>query len=453
MELANYFLADLPDSATLSPRLITEACQTLNENREKFLLTRGTDSLILILAKLALDWLDPEYPFRQMVLEQGPEKAGFSRQTIEAGLNSFFSEITRENLERLVIQDLGSVRRLDEIVSDPVEVKEDRASTARGHDLLVHVTGGVLPNPTLTSIMLGLLVRSAQFIKCGTGTSFIPRMFAHSLYATQPKLASCIEIAEWKGGSKAVEDALFSEAACVTATGSDATLSEIRGRLPARVRFLGYGHKLSFGYIARESLVKIAMPKVVAAAAEDVSAWDQLGCLSPHLIYVETGGAVSPQSFAEALANELANHEQQRPRGVLKPESAATLSTRRMFYEVRAANHESTKIWSSEGSTAWTVVYEDDPQFQLSCLNRFILVKPITDVGQLKHAIANLHGSISTVGLGAPVHRAQEIALELARAGVPRVCPLGKMQKPPLTWRHDGRPALGDLVTWTDLEL
>jgi hypothetical protein len=27
------------------------------------------------------------------------------------------------------------------------------------------------------------------------------------------------------------------------------------------------------------------------------------------------------------------------------------------------------------------------------------------------------------------------------------------MQNPPLTWRHDGRPSLGDLVRWTDLEL
>jgi hypothetical protein len=36
---------------------------------------------------------------------------------------------------------------------------------------------------------------------------------------------------------------------------------------------------------------------------------------------------------------------------------------------------------------------------------------------------------------------------------VTRVCPLGRMQEPPLTWRHDGRPALADLITWTDLEL
>jgi hypothetical protein len=65
----------------------------------------------------------------------------------------------------------------------------------------------------------------------------------------------------------------------------------------------------------------------------------------------------------------------------------------------------------------------------------------------------SVRGRVSTVGLAAPEDQDQDLATELARWGVARVCPLGQMQKPPLTWRHDGRPALGDLVAWTDWEL
>src|SRR5262245_29023840 len=125
MELPNYFLSDLADSSTLSAQLISEACRALKENREKFLLTRTTESIITILATLARDWLDPEFPFRKIVLEQGPERTGFTPESLSAGLNKFFSQITRENLERLIIQDLGSVRRLDEIISDELELKEE----------------------------------------------------------------------------------------------------------------------------------------------------------------------------------------------------------------------------------------------------------------------------------------------------------------------------------------
>ena len=109
-------------------------------------------------------------------------------------------------------------------------------------------------------------------------------------------------------------------------------------------------------------------------------------------------------------------------------------------------------MWQSPGSTAWTVIYEADAKFQLSCLNRFIYVKGVTDMVRTLQDADNVRGKVSTVGLVAPEAKARELATQLARWGVPRVCPLGQMQNPPLTWRHDGRPSLGDLVAWTDWE-
>src|SRR6266540_5837037 len=69
---------------------------------------------------------------------------------------------------------------------------------ACGPELLVHITAGNIPSPAWLGIVLGLLVRSAQFVKCASGTSLLPRLFAHSLYEVDSKLASCLEIAEWK---------------------------------------------------------------------------------------------------------------------------------------------------------------------------------------------------------------------------------------------------------------
>ena len=453
MDLPNYFLADLADSSTLTPQLITDACQTLKRNREKFLATQSTENLISILTKLGREWLDPEFPFRKIVLEKGPEQTGFGKETLRLGLDRFFAQLTHENLEALIVQDLGSLRRLDEITADAVELKQDRSSIARGHDLLVHITGGVLPNPSVMSMILGLLARSAQVVKCATGTAFIPRMFAHSLYAMQPKLGACLEIAEWKGGTTHFEDALFAEASCVTATGSDESLTEIRKRLPARVRFLGYGHKLSVAFVTRESLDKNGAEKIASALTEDATAWNQLGCLSPHAIYIENGASINSLAFAEVLSKHLEGREQKDPRGAISAQDAAAITTRRMFYEVRASADRETKLWASSGSTSWTVVHETSPQFQASCLNRFIFIKPVDSLDEFLASIGSLPGQISTVGLAAPMARAQEVSRRLADAGISRVCRIGHMQNPPLTWRHDGRPSLGDLVTWTDIEL
>ena len=452
MSLPDYFLADLPPEADLSATMISEACWALKRNRDQYLMSRSTNSLIGVLSTLAESWLDADYPLRQLALKLGPGATGFSAATLSGGLDAFFSQLTADNLRVLLQQELGHSGRLDRFVSTIREHKAQRTALATGPRLLAHFAAGNLPSPTLMSIALGLLARSGQFVKCAGGTAFLPRLFAHSLYQVEPKLGACVEIAEWKGGRLDLEQALFLEADCVTATGRDETLAEIRRRLPAHARFLAYGHRISFGYITHEVLSSYGAKKIVARAAADVVAWDQQGCLSPHLFYVENGGAVSPELFAEMLAAELAKREAVEPRGEITVTEAAAIASRRSLYEVRAAASPDTRQWQSLGSTAWTVVYEVDPRFQLSCLNRFIYVKAVAGLTEAVQAAEPVRGQVSTVGLAASGEKAELVATEWARWGATRICAIGQMQNPPLTWRHDGRPSLGDLVTWTDWE-
>jgi hypothetical protein len=279
-------------------------------------------------------------------------------------------------------------------------------------------------------------------------------LFAHSLYEADAKQGACLEIAEWRGGSVDLEDALFAGADCVTATGSDETLAAIRTRLPRHTRFLGHGHRVSFGLVTQEALPSGFQARQVAArAADDVTAWNQLGCLSPHVIYVQEGGVMMAEGFAELLALELDKREASEPRGELPVEAAAEIAARRGFYEVRAAHApEDTRHWCSRESTAWTVIYEADPQFQISCLNRFVYVKKVPDIKTLLENLETIRDRVSTVGLACAGEQGPDLARLLARWGALRICPLGQMQNPPLTWRHDGRPALGELVTWRDWE-
>ncbi len=454
MNLPNYFLADLPPEAILSPLMVAEACQALKRNREQYLVRRTTEQQVTLLSKLADEWQDPASPFRQLALERGPAETGFSRATIKRGLDGFFRQLTREHLQALLVQDLGDARRLDDLIAVTSSQSIPTAALAIAPEFLVHITAGNLPNPTLMSMVLGVLTRSAQFVKCARGTSFLPRLFAHSLYESDPKLGACLEVAEWRGGSVDLENTLFAEADCVTATGSDETLAAIRARLPQRLRFLGYGHRVSFAYVAGEALPSSFRAKQVAArAADDVVAWNQLGCLSPHVIYVQNSGVITPEGFAELLAAELNVREASEPRGEVPVETAAAIAARRGIYEVRAAHAPGdTRHWCSPDSTAWTVIYESDPRFQLSCLNRFVYVKAVPDIKTLLENVDSIRSHVSTVGVALSGDAATETARQLARWGVLRICPLGQMQNPPLTWRHDGRPALADLVTWSDWE-
>lgn len=456
MNLPNYFLADLPAEATLSPAMISEACQTLKRNRENYLARRPGSALIESLSQLARQWLEPQFPFRILALEQGPQATGFSRSTLAHGLDRLFAEFTLENFRALLEQDLGHSQSLDGIAPARASRNKGRA-LASGPEFLVHFTSGKPPYQAVLNLSLGILTRSAQFLKCPAGTSFLPRLFAHSLYAAEPKLAACLEIAEWRGEHSEAEKILFENADCVTASATDERLAGLRQRLSARTRWLGYRHRVSFAYVASGSLSNSTAATVAGLAAEDVVAWNQLGYWAPHVIYVEAGGAVAPEAFAELIAQQLQQREQHDPRGEVAPEVAAAINSRRAIYSLRATHslnsaepdYPVTRLWSSEPSTAWTVVYESDPRFQHSCLHRFIYVKRVAHLEEALQGADSVRERVATVGLSAPPESAEPLVLALARWGVARVCPLGQMQTPSLMVHHDGRPALGDLVNWT----
>ena len=152
------------------------------------------------------------------------------------------------------------------------------------------------------------------------------------------------------------------------------------------------------------------------------------------------------------LAGELEARNETMPRGPISIREAAAISTARRFYKIRAANNAGAALWESEDSTDWTVVHEDERQFQTSPLNRFIFVKPIEHIDEALHVLEPIREFVSTVGIAASEARMRDLALPLAEWGVPRICALSQMQRPPLAWRHDGRPPLGELIRWTDLE-
>mgnify|MGYP001178624817 CR=1 FL=1 len=453
LDLPNYFLIDVPAEAPLSPAMLREALRQIKRNRRQYIRDMSTDDVVKVLARLADNWRDNLFPFRQHALEHGPAATGFSRETLANGLDLFFGRITEDSLHNLLAQEFGDARRLDTPSPIPEERVENRMALAIGPELIGHITAGNLPCPTLMSMLHGLLIGSAQFIKCARGASFLPRLFAHSIYEAHGKFGACLELAEWDGGRHELENELFTEADCITATGKNDTLEDIRTRLPTGTHFIGHGHRVSFGFLTKDVMTRSIAREQAQLAADDVAAWNQLGCLSPHVYYVQSGGVLSAEKFAEMLAAELERKENDEPRGELPAATAANIADLRAMYETRAANICDVRLWQSEDNTAWTVVYEREREFRPSCLNRFVFVKEVTDLDEALRTAEMVRGQVSTVGLAATRLDAAELVRQLGHWGVTRVCPIGRMQDPPLTWRHDGRPALGDYVRWTDWEL
>jgi hypothetical protein len=110
------------------------------------------------------------------------------------------------------------------------------------------------------------------------------------------------------------------------------------------------------------------------------------------------------------------------------------------------------ELHASPEGTAWTVIYDPDPTFSASCLNRVVRVKPVAALDQVAGRVERYASVLQTVGVAASPEATLALANALGRVGASRVTSLGSMAWPPPDWHHDGQPPLRTLVRWCDLE-
>jgi hypothetical protein len=308
---------------------------------------------------------------------------------------------------------------------------------------------GNVPGAGIDGVIFALLVKSATLVKTASSSSLLPTLFARCLTQVDPDLGACLSVVTWPGGQGTLEDIAFSRADVVIASGSEESLAAIRARV--RGRFIGYGHKVSFSVIAKEAL-RNNIKDLARRAAYDVTLFDQQGCLSPQLVYVQDGGVATPKEFAALLAQELGHWQQELPRGAISP--AASLAIRRLRdqTEWQALAGKDVALSVSPEGTEWTVIYDADPTFTPSPLFRTIRVKPLQTLAQLTPVLASWRPYLEATGIAASPDQTRLLATLLGRAGVSRLCPIGTMQTPPLSWRHGGRPRIAELVQWMEVE-
>ncbi len=331
---------------------------------------------------------------------------------------------TADDLLLAVQGDLGHVQALD-------DSPDSGGSSARAvpHSPILHILSDNTPAAGFQSAIRGLLIGAHNW--CKLPSNGLPQLeqFREALPA---ELATHLEL------SLELPDQWMTEAAAVVVFGSDDTIAAVHRRLHARQVFIPHGHRVSFAIVFDDPEFRS-----VAAAARDVSAFDQHGCLSPHVIYV-TGDA---RAYAERLAQAMALHEYVSPRDRVSLAEAAGIRGARDEINFRGALGEDCQIWQSPGATAWTVAFDTEAGFPRSPLNRFIYVKPVP--GDWTAELRSVHEHLSAIGIWPATPNFSRATVTL---GASRVCELGRMQRPPWTWHQDGFAPLASLVHWIDIE-
>lgn len=425
-----------PADVTATARALLAAGVALRE--------RTTADVLAAIDHVARRFLDPGDVLRAEALHWLPEVTGYAPAMCQRILDRMAADWQEAPLRRLLRAELRDPRMLEQFVHH-APGQRVRAVPPR---LALHVLSGNVPGVGVTSMIRSLLVRAPALCKSASGEPVLPVLFLRALAEFDPGIAAAVAVAYWTGGNTALEQPALEHADVVIHYGSGDAIADLRRRLPPHARLVEHGPRISFAAVARE---EVARRRTANDAALAVAMFDQQGCVSPHIIYVEEGGALDPTAFAARLADRLDDLRHELPRGRITQEEAARIQQARASAEFRSIAGENVRLWAGD-HLAWTVIFDPDPTFTAGCLNRTVWVKPVYDLDQVPGLVRPHAHLLQTAGLAVPGKRRTDLAPRLADAGITRMSTLAHMPWPGPLWHHDGQGPLRELLRFSDLE-
>ncbi|MBK0394110.1 acyl-CoA reductase [Ramlibacter algicola] len=401
------------------------------------------DEIVGVVAKAAARLLDPQDPLRGQADELLPIVTGLDPEMVRLALTGYLHAFRAPQLQRFVAEDFANPKMLDGFQP----ATKGGAVRAVGPSLLVHSWAGNVPGLSMWSFVAGLLVKAGNVGKLASAEPVFATLFAQALVDVRPAWRDAFAVLWWKGGDP-VAQVLYREAEVVLGYGGNASLRELREQVPVTTRFLAYGHKVGVALVGREALDRQRGPAAARLAAHDVARYEQQGCYSPHVVYVEAGGAVSPREFAQHLAAELAAQARRHPRRALDLGEAAALASWRQSIEWQGRAE-----LLAHDEVHWAVAFVDGAQpLAPAPGQRCVVVSAVKSLEDVPGLLAPHASVLQTAALATDTDRLYALADALGAAGVTRVCALGSMTQPEAGWHHDGRFTLADLVRMVEIE-
>jgi hypothetical protein len=441
-------------------------------------------------------------PLREQILRAVPGYTGYSRAMIELTLHSLelmsldqMAGAYTLELERLPTRDWAPMGELPgQLIYTYKRFQGRLAHRLPGHpsrsayserntpEFVLGYGAGNVPG---TALLIALLAGSTTLIG-GPPPSVLVRnsrrepiftpLVLGALEQVDPDLVAATALLVWDYDEGSLQQLLLEHCDLVIAAASDETIARIGGQITAastginlakKIRYHEHGHKVSFSAISREVLEKgaaqeMGQPRLVdilaVLAGLDSFYWDQYGCLSSRIHFIEAGGDgyYSAADYAESLYQQLRILADALPRG-----SAPLRLVRDSFDRYKMLERQGGVRVVSEYQDGFLLLIDrrelEHEEFYTTvnnCTGRVIIVRPVEDLMQVPSKYLKLIPSGNLQSLSVAFRnldsgsgdRFLRFAKACARRGVTAIRTLGRGAFPQLAYSWDGLIPL-DLVS------
>jgi len=391
-------------------------------------------------------WCDRDWPDRCAARDLVVMTTGLSAPTVERSFDVELRNYQADALWRVLARELGDPKVLDEPCAD---AWLGGRTMAIGPDIVCQVFTGNVPGLPALGIVRSLLVKSAVIAKVASGEPTFAARFVATLGQVEPRLADAVLVTYWDRDDVSTRTVALGVADVVVAYGGDEACAVIQASIGLEQRFVMHGNKLSVGLLSSGFLRGEDHEGLAAKLAHDASMFDQQACIAAQAYLVE-GDADEVALFAARVAQAMAEYAEDCPLGHLELGAAAALQLRRAEIQYRAAESAARRIWSEKD---WTVLLDDALDGGAGSGSRMLQIVAVPSIERAIEMLRPLGTRLQNVGVGALDDEMPLLAAALAQLGATRLCSPGRMPDPSLTWRHDGRMCVADLVRWCDVEM
>lgn len=201
-----------------------------------------------------------------------------------------------------------------------------------------------------------------------------------------------------------------------------------------------FGPKLSFAVVTKEMLCdEQAAKKLARRVAVDVSVFDQTGCASPHNLFIEKGGAISPEQFCEILCDSMKKTELQIPKPSMSPEQVSAIHSIRGVYDFCG------KVYGSE-TMSFSILLDEKEELHKPVYSRVLFVHSVDSIDA---SLKFINEDIQTIGIEATKEQSAAYAEKAIARGAARFPQIGRMLNFEMPW--DGIVLIDRLVKWNTL--
>jgi hypothetical protein len=296
------------------------------------------------------------------------------------------------------------------------------------------IMAGNVAGAGIHEVVLSMLAGRAVLIKTASSEPDFFPAFAATLADVDADLAGRLAALNWSRDDRARTAELAASVDLLVAYGADSTMAA----LPKPREFVGFGSRVSGAIIGLHEIDDVMCGELAGNIARDATLFEQLGCLSPHHVFVVGTSSDDARDFARAISIELARLATILPAPkTLDLQDAAAVRRVREIARWRALSGEPVELY--EGPRLdWTVVFDRDARFTISPGYRTLFVSAAATPQDLEERFDAVAPFIESLAIAGTEPTLAEVRTLAERRGVPRIAAPGAMQSPSLDWRHGG---------------